>query len=143
VELPGIVLCAISISLSAMMFWAFTFQVNGFRRPPAGLFLMLVGAADTVVSIVVFRMSRNSEQTHHTFDRQVSNLDRGCRSIHQGFKQLTLRVLSSATAHPPHHEEARARGMSDCRKLSVEARGRASIHGRPPKEPGRSRTCEV
>jgi multisubunit Na+/H+ antiporter MnhB subunit len=93
-----------------MMYWAFTIQVNGSRRPPAGLFLMLVGGAGTVVSAIVFRMSRNSEQTHHTFDRQVSNLDRGCRSIRQRFKQLTLRVLSSATTHPPHQEEARARG---------------------------------
>ena len=69
---PGIVLDAISISLSAMTYWAFTFQGNGTRLSPVRLNPMLNRVADTQVLAVVFSTSRSSENTHHTFDRQVS-----------------------------------------------------------------------
>src|SRR5580692_1076991 len=108
VGLPGIVLVAISIGLSAMTYWMFTSQVKGSHFPP------MVGAADSFMSAFVFSMSRSSEHTHHTFDRQVSNLEGGCRPIHRGMSQLTLRVLSSATTRPP-HKEAQARRTSDGR----------------------------
>jgi hypothetical protein len=71
VGLPGIVLDAISISLSAMMYWAFTVQGNGARLSPVRLIQMLNGGAGTQVLAVVFSTSRSSENTHHTFDRQV------------------------------------------------------------------------
>ena len=99
--LPGIVLVAISVSLGAMTYWAVTVRVNGSRHPRVGPILLLVGAAGTVVSAYAFSMFRSSEHPHHTFDRQLLIPDGGCRSIHQGFKRLTLRVLSSATTRSP------------------------------------------
>ena len=69
--LPGIVLVAITTSLSAMTYWAVTLQSSGFSRLTVGLIMMLVGAADTFVLAHVFSMSRSSEYTHHTLDRQV------------------------------------------------------------------------
>lgn len=68
--LPGIVLDAILISLSAMMYWAFTVQGSGTRLSPVRL-KKLNGVAGTQVLAVVFSTSRSSENTHHTFDRQV------------------------------------------------------------------------
>jgi hypothetical protein len=55
------------------------------------------GVAGTVVPAFVFSMSRTSENTHHTLDRQFSALESGLCTILQGIKQPTLRVLSSAT----------------------------------------------
>jgi hypothetical protein len=124
VGLPGIVLVAISVSLGAMTYWAVTEQVNGSRHPRVGPILLLVGAAGTVVSAYAFSMFRSSEHPHHTFDRQLLIPDGGCRSIHQGFKRLTLRVLSSATTRPLHQELARARGTSDRRITFVGTRAR-------------------
>jgi hypothetical protein len=121
VGLPGIVLGAISVSLSAMMYWAFTFQGNGSNLSPEGLDLILVGAAGFVMSAFVFSMSRSSENTHHTFDRQVSDLNGGVRSNHRSKKKLTLRVLSSATTRPP-CQILPARGTSD--RLNVSATSR-------------------
>jgi hypothetical protein len=114
VGLPGIVLVTISTSLSAMTYWAVTFQSSGFSRLTVGLIMMLVGAADTFVLAHVFSMSRSSEYTHHTLDRQVSELNGGSRSIHQGMGQLTLRVLSSTTTRPP-RQILPARGASNRR----------------------------
>jgi hypothetical protein len=71
VGLPGIALDAISISLSAMMYWAFTIQGNGTRLSPVRPIQMPGGVAGTQVAAVVFSTSRSSENTHHTFDRQV------------------------------------------------------------------------
>jgi hypothetical protein len=121
VGLPGIVLGAISVSLSAMMYWAFTFQGNGFNLSTEGLVLTLVGAAGIVMSAFVFSMSRSSENTHHAFDRQVSDLHGGVRSIHRWNKKLTLRVLSSATTRPP-SQILPARGTSDRLNVSAPAR---------------------
>jgi hypothetical protein len=105
------------MSLSAMMYWAIIIHSNGSTLPTVGLLLTLVGAAGFVTSAFVFSKSRRSENTHHTLDRQVSDLHNGFRSIRQGMMQLTLRVLSSATTRPP-PQLARARGTSACRKVS-------------------------
>jgi len=128
VGLPGIVLVAISVSLSAMTYWAITFHVDGSRLPPEGLIPTLIGTAGTVVSAFVFNMSRSSELTHHTFDRQLLSLDGGGRPIHQGIEKLTLRELSSATTRPPHQEQARARGTRDGRNGFDAAREYVSRH---------------
>jgi hypothetical protein len=72
VVLQGIVLGVISVSLSAMTYWAFTFHSDGTRLPSVKMKLLLGGGADTNVPAFVFSMSRSSENTHHTFDRQVS-----------------------------------------------------------------------
>jgi hypothetical protein len=119
VGLPGIVLVVISISLSAMTYWAVTFQSNLFSL--TGLIMILVGAAGTLVSAFVFSMSRSSENAHHTLDRQISDLKGGVRSFHHGTNQLTLRVLSSATARLP-RQILPARGTGDCRSTSLTAR---------------------
>jgi hypothetical protein len=119
VGLPGIVLVAISISLSAMTYWAVTFQSKVFSL--TGLIMILFGAAGTFVSAFVFSMSRSSENAHHTLDRQVSDLKGGFRTIRQGTKRLTLRVLSSATTRLP-RQILPAVGTSDCRSTSVTAR---------------------
>ena len=71
VVFPGIVLDAISVSLSAMTYWAFTFQGNGTRLSPVRRNRMLNGVVSTQVLAVVFSTSRSSENTHHTFDCQV------------------------------------------------------------------------
>lgn len=120
-ELPGIVLVAISISLSAKTYWAFTVQSNGVGLTTVGALLSLFGAAGIFVSAFVFSTSRSSETTHHTFDRQVSDLNGGLRSIHQGMRQLTLKVLSSATSRPP-RQILPARGTSIRRHTTVAAR---------------------
>ena len=100
-ELPGIVLGATSVSLSAMMYWAFTIQGNGFRHSPVKQIPLLDGGVGFVASAFVFSTLRSSENTHHAFDRQVSDLQSGFRSFHLGMRQLTLRVLSSAVTRPP------------------------------------------
>ena len=99
--LPGIVLGAISISLSAMMYWAVTSRGNGFRHSPVAQIPILDGGAGVALSAFVFNTIRSSDNAHHTFDRQVSDLRGGFRSVRLGMKQLTLRVLSSAVARPP------------------------------------------
>lgn len=119
--LLGIVLVAISISLSAMTYWAVTSQSKSFDLTTVGSIMMLVGAAGTLVSAFVFNMSRSSEKKHHTSDRQLSDLNGGVRSLHQGTKQLTLTVLSSATTRPA-RQILPARGTSDCRTSTVTAR---------------------
>lgn len=78
--LPGIVLGVTSISLSAMMYWAFTFQGDGSRLPPVRLNQMLDREAGTYVLANIFSMSRSSENTHHTLDRQVVASFGGFRS---------------------------------------------------------------
>ena len=60
--LLGIVLVAISISLSAMTYWAVTSQSKNFDLTSVGAIMMLVGAAGTSVSAFVFSMSRSSEK---------------------------------------------------------------------------------
>jgi hypothetical protein len=80
-----------------MGYSAVTVQSNDFSLVTVGLIMMLVGAAGTLASATVFRTSRSSELTLRTIDRQVSDLNGGFRSIRQGTRQLTLRVLSSAT----------------------------------------------
>ena len=126
--LTGIVLVATLVSLSAMTCWTFTYQVNGSRLPPEGPIQMLIGEAGSFVSSIVFSMSRSSEHPHHTFDRQIATREGGCRSLHPGTTQLTLRVLSSATTRPPHHEQARARGTRDGRNGFDAAREYVSRH---------------
>lgn len=106
--LPGIVFCAISISLSAMTYWACTFQVNGLRLSAKGLESMLDGVAGTSMPAIVFSMSRSSEGAHYTLDRRISDLKSGFRSVHQGMMQPTQRVLSSATTRLPRQISPRA-----------------------------------
>jgi hypothetical protein len=112
---------AVSTSLSAMTYWAVTSQRRNFDLTTVGPFMMLIGAAGTLVSAFVFNVSRSSEKKHHTSDRQLSDLNGGVRSFHQGTKRLTLRVLSSATTRLP-RQILPARGTSDCRNTSVTAR---------------------
>ena len=119
--LPGTVLAAISISLSAMGYWTVTVHSNGFSLVTVGLIMVLVGAAGTSASATVFGTSRSSELTLRTFDRQVSDLNGGFRSIRQGTRQLTLRVLSSATTRLP-RQILPAWEAGDCRRASVTAR---------------------
>jgi hypothetical protein len=111
VGLPGIVLGAISVSLSAMMYWAFTPQVRGIRLASVRWIPEFDGEAGTAVSAIVFSTSRSSEHTHHIFDRQVSG--------HQSLMPPTLRVLSSATTRPPYRD---ARGTSDHRTVRSQRR---------------------
>jgi hypothetical protein len=119
VESPGIVLG--KFWLSAKMYWAVTSQVDGSHLPPRGPILRRDGAAGKVVAAFVFSTSRSSENTHHTFCRQVSDLQSGDRSSPEGMMQPTLRVQSSATTRPP-HQEARARGASERRSTATAAR---------------------
>jgi hypothetical protein len=105
---PGIVFCAISISLSAMTYWAFTFQVSGLRLSSRGRKLALNGVAGTAVPVIAFSMSRGSENPHHTLDRRVSDLESGFRTIRPGMMQPTQRVLSSATTRLPRQISPRA-----------------------------------
>jgi hypothetical protein len=118
VGLTGIVSSAISVSLSAMTYWAFTIQGIGSRLSTVGPILMLVGVAGIVMSARVFIMSRSSENHHDTLDRQVFDRSSGCRSVHQGIEELTLRVLSSATTRPERHKLP-ARGTSVRRTVAA------------------------
>jgi hypothetical protein len=80
------VLSAISVTVGAIMYWAVTYQGHGFRLSTVGLILMLVGAGGFVVSAIVFGMSRSSESTHHTLDREVTDSKGGSSSVHQEVK---------------------------------------------------------
>jgi hypothetical protein len=80
VGLPGIVLGAISVSLSATTYWAFTVHANGLRLPPVTVNPLLNGGADTEVSARAFSTSRSSENAHHTFERQVTVRTGGFRT---------------------------------------------------------------
>lgn len=84
-----------------MMYWAVTFQGNGFRHSPVKQILKPDGGADVVVSAFVFSTIRSSDTTHHTFDRHAYDLCAGFRSFRRGIGQLTLRVLSSVVTRPP------------------------------------------
>lgn len=83
------------------MYWTFTLHVNGLDLPPERVILMLAGGAGNLAPAFVRNTSRSSEITQHTFDRQVSELSSGFRTIRQELMQLTLRVPSSATTRPP------------------------------------------
>jgi len=84
--LPGMVLSAIAAAAGAIMYWAVTYQGHGFRMSTVGLILMIAGAAGFVVSAIVFGISRGSESTHHTLDRQVTDSTGGSSSVHQEVK---------------------------------------------------------
>lgn len=120
--LPGTVLVGISTSLSAMAYWAVTYQSGELSyRLTLRPLMKLIGAADTLVSALVFNTSRSSENEHRTLDRQVSNLNGGFRSIHRGTRQVTRRMLSSATTRPP-RQILPAWGTSDGRSVTDTAR---------------------
>ena len=101
--LTGNVLIASSISLSAMMYLAAMIDSDGSKLSTIGIILTLVGAAGAVAPAFVFSMPRSSEDTHHTLNRQPSDLHNGIRSILQETLLMTQRVLSSATTRPPPH----------------------------------------
>jgi len=119
VGLPGIVLVAISISLGAIVYWAFTFRCKGFCV--TAVTAWLIGVAGMFVPAIVFSTSRSSEKTQHTLYRQVSDLNGGCRSTRQRINQLTQGVLSSAITRPS-RQILPARGTSDHRSESDNAR---------------------
>jgi hypothetical protein len=58
-------------SLSATMYWSFTPHGNGTRLSPVRLNQMRDGGVGTEVSAHVVSMSRSSENSHHTYDRQI------------------------------------------------------------------------
>lgn len=78
--LPGIVFGAILISLSAMTCWTSTCQRIGTRHPPVRIIRSLGGGVGIQLSADVFSMSRSSEHTHHTLDRQVMVSNGGFRT---------------------------------------------------------------
>jgi hypothetical protein len=77
---PGIVFGAILISLSAMTYWASTYQRIGTRHPPVRIIRSLGGGVDIQLSAFVFSMSRSSEHTHHALTRQVIVSNGGFRT---------------------------------------------------------------
>jgi hypothetical protein len=90
-----------TLSLGAMTYWAFTIHGNGLRVSTVRLSPLQGGVANTHVLAFVFSMSRSSEYTHHTFDRQVVATHSDFRTNHRVTRQLTLRVLPSTTTRLP------------------------------------------
>lgn len=90
---------AISVAVGTIM--AVVYQGNGFGLTSVGLILILVGAAGIAVPAMVFSWSLSSDNVRRTLNRQVTELRGGFRTDHHEIKQLTLRVLSSATTRPP------------------------------------------
>jgi hypothetical protein len=107
------------MSLSAMTYWAFTFSSDSFRLSIVGQISTLVGGAGIFVSAFVFNMSRSSEKTHHTFDRQVSFLTGGFRTFRRGASDAERCCRPRPLV--PHAKNAPAWGTSDCRVSSVAA----------------------
>lgn len=85
--LPGMVLSAISVAAGAIMYWAITYQGQGFRMSTVGVILMVVGAAGFVVSAIVFGVSRGSVgSSRHSLDREVVDPQGRTSSVHEQSK---------------------------------------------------------
>ena len=85
--LPGMVFSSIAVAAGAIMYWAITYQGQGFRFSTIGVILMIVGAFGFVVSAVVFGVSRGSIGTNrHSLDRQVTDSSGNTSSVHEETK---------------------------------------------------------
>jgi hypothetical protein len=62
------------------MYWSFTPHGNGTRLSPVRLNQMLDGVAGTSVSNNDVGTSRSSENSHHTYDRQIVSRKGGFRT---------------------------------------------------------------
>ncbi len=81
------VFSSIAVAAGAIMYWAITYQGQGFRFSTIGVILMIVGAFGFVVSAVVFGVSRGSIGTNrHSLDRQVTDSSGNTSSVHEETK---------------------------------------------------------
>ncbi len=79
--LTGMVFSIIAAAVGAVMYFAITAQVSGFRFSTIGIILMIVGAIGFVVSSVVFGVSRQSNR--RTFDRTTTDGQGISREVHE------------------------------------------------------------
>jgi len=87
VGLTGMGFSTVAIAAGAIMYWAVTYQGNGFRLSTVGVILMVVGAIGLVISSIVFAMSRRPAAGRgHAYDKQTIDAEGRSTEVHEAVK---------------------------------------------------------